>query len=116
MEKMHVRFIGVVRKTFRLRTVFLLQTLMPPSYFRNIIMTSGIAANPPTVGIKKWQTFSCSYEFGYKGYNLIFTEKGQEDQALLEIAKTMFPLTQIEGTSWKLEPLMTVPDSLKVLG
>ncbi|MDX2512142.1 MAG: hypothetical protein QNK25_08860, partial [Desulfobacterales bacterium] len=34
--------IGVVRKTFRLRTVFLLQTLMPRSYFRNIIMTSGI--------------------------------------------------------------------------
>ena len=35
-------FIGVVRKTFRLRIVFLLQTLMPPSYLRNIIMTSGI--------------------------------------------------------------------------
>ena len=34
--------IGVVRKTFRLRTIFLLQTLMPRSYFRNIIMTSGI--------------------------------------------------------------------------
>ena len=39
------RFIGVVRKTFRLRTVFLLQPLMPPSYFRNIIMTSGIDQN-----------------------------------------------------------------------
>ena len=34
--------IGVVRKTFRLRTGFLLQTLIPRSYFRNIIMTSGI--------------------------------------------------------------------------
>ena len=34
--------IGVVREAFRLRTVFLLQTLMLPSYFRNIIMTSGI--------------------------------------------------------------------------
>ena len=75
-----------------------------------------LAANPPTVGIKKWQTFSCPDEFDYKGYNLIFTEKGQEDEALLEIAKTMFPLTQIEGTSWKLEPLMTIPDSFKVLG
>jgi hypothetical protein len=74
-----------------------------------------LAANPPTAGIKKWRTFSCSYECGYKGYNLIFTEKGKEDEALLEIAKKMFPLTQIEGTSWKLEPLMTVPDSLKVL-
>jgi len=37
-----ISLIGVVRKTFRLRTVFLLQTLMPLSYFRNIIMASGI--------------------------------------------------------------------------
>ena len=74
-----------------------------------------LAASPPTVGIKKWQTFSCPDEFGYKGYNLIFTEKEQADEALLEIAKTMLPLMQIEGTSWKLEPLMTVPDSLKIL-
>jgi len=74
-----------------------------------------IAANPPTVGIKKWRTFSRPDEFGYKGYNLIYTEKGKGDEALLEIAKTMFPLTQIEGTSWKLEPLLGVPDSLKVM-
>ena len=34
---------------------------------------------------------------------------------VFEIAKTMFPLTQIEGSSWKLETLMGVPDSLKVM-
>jgi hypothetical protein len=77
---------------------------------------SGLMENPPTEGIKKWQTFSCSDEHGYKGYNLIFTEKGKEDEAFLEIAKTMFPFTQIEGTSWKLEPLMSMTDSLKMLG
>jgi hypothetical protein len=75
-----------------------------------------LATDPPMVGIKKWRTFSCSDEFGYKGYNLIYTEKGKEDEALLEIAKTMFPLTQIEGASWKLEPLMSVPDSMKIVG
>ena len=74
-----------------------------------------LVANPPTAGIKKWRTFSCSDEFGYKGYNLIYTEKGKEDEALLEIAKTMFPFTQIEGTSWKLEPLMSVTDSMKLM-
>ena len=31
----------IVKKTFRLSKVFLLQPLMPPSLFRNIIMTSG---------------------------------------------------------------------------
>ena len=74
-----------------------------------------VAANPPTAGIKKWQTFSCSDEFEYKGYNLIFTEKGKADEALIEIGKTMFPFTQIEGTSWKLEVLMGVTDSMKLL-
>jgi hypothetical protein len=52
---------------------------------------------------------------GYKEYNLIYTEKGKENEALLEIAKTMFPFTQIEGTSWKLEPLMGIPDYLKIM-
>jgi len=41
--------IGVVRKTFRLRTFFPLQSLMPPSYFRNIIMTSGITIPNPYI-------------------------------------------------------------------
>ena len=75
-----------------------------------------LAANPPTAGIKKWQTFTCSDEFGYKGYNLIFTEKGKGDEALLEITRTMVPFTRIEGSTWKLEPLLTVPDSLKLMG
>ena len=74
-----------------------------------------LAANPPTDGIKKWRTISCTDELGYKGKNLNNTEKGKDDEALLEIAKTMYPFTKIEGASWKLEPLMGIPDSLKVM-
>ena len=36
------RFIMIVKKTFRLGAVFLLQSLMPPSFYRNIYMTRGI--------------------------------------------------------------------------
>jgi hypothetical protein len=76
---------------------------------------AGIKENPPTEGIKKWQTFMCSDEFEYKGYNIIFTEKGKADEALVEISKTMLPFTQIEGASWTLEPLLSVTDTIKVL-
>ena len=77
---------------------------------------SDMAANPLSSSIKKWQTFTCADGDGYKGYNLIFTEKGKGDEAFVEINKVMLPFCQIEGTSWKLEPLMGVPDSLGILG
>ncbi len=36
--------------------------------------------------IKKWQTLtSTDGESGIKGYNLIFTEKGKGDEAIVEI-------------------------------
>ena len=66
--------------------------------------------------IKKWQTFACNDgEHGIKGYNLIFTEKGV-DEAGAEISKVILPFWEIEGYGWKLEPLMGIADSFKVLG
>ncbi len=76
---------------------------------------SDITANSLPSCIKKWQTFTFSDVDVYKGYNLIFTEKGKVDEAFIEITKLIFPFCQIEGSSWKLEPLMTVTDTLKVL-
>ena len=76
---------------------------------------SDLTGKPLPSCIKKWQTFAFSDVDGYKGYNLIFTEKGKVDEAFIEITKLIFPFCQIEGSSWKLEPLMTVTDTLKVL-
>jgi len=76
---------------------------------------SDITAKELPSCIKKWQTFPCSADYG-KGYNLIFTEKGRGDEALIEIAKLMLPLCKLEGASWKLEPLMSVTDAIKILG
>jgi hypothetical protein len=76
-----------------------------------------VSANPLPSCIKKWQTFSCNDgEKGIKGYNLIFTEKGKVDEAVTEITKVISPFWEIEGYGWRLEPLMGVSDSMKVLG
>ena len=67
--------------------------------------------------IKKWQTFAVADENrGVKGYNLIMAEKGSADEAMLEISKLIAPFWKIEGFAMKLEPLLTVKDSLKVIG
>ena len=76
---------------------------------------SEMTANPLPSCIKKWQTFSCSGGDGFKGYNLIFTEMEKVDEAFIEINKMMFPFCQIEGSSWKLEPLMGVTEALKLM-
>jgi len=62
-----------------------------------------------------WQTFSCLDGDGTKGYNLIYVEEGKGDEGLIEISKMMAPFLEIEGSTFKLEPLMGVTDSLKVL-
>jgi len=67
--------------------------------------------------IKKWQTFSTSDEDrGVKGYNLIMTEKGNADEALIEISKLIAPFWKIEGFAMKLEPLFALREGLKVIG
>ena len=69
--------------------------------------------------IKKWQIYSCAGGdglSGFKGYNLIFAEKGQGDEALVEINQRMLPFCQIEGSSWKIEPLLNVTDAFAILG
>jgi len=76
-----------------------------------------MSANPLPSCIKRWETYSCfDGEIGIKGYNLIYAEKGKGDEALIEIAKLMFPFCEIEGATWKVEPVMGVSDSFKVLG
>ncbi|MGD9032357.1 MAG: hypothetical protein PVJ69_11530 [Desulfobacteraceae bacterium] len=78
---------------------------------------SDMSANALPSCIKKWQTFTCSDgEIGIKGYNIIYAEKGKGDEALMEISKLMFPFSEIEGASWKIEPVMGISDSLKILG
>ena len=76
---------------------------------------SDMAENQIPSCIKKWQTYTCYGEEGSKGYNLIFTEKGKVDEAFIEINKIMFPFLQIEGSTWKLEPLSRITEAFELL-
>ena len=76
-----------------------------------------VASNPLPSCIKKWQTFSSADgSDGIKGINIIYTEKGKGDEALIEITRTIMPFWEIEGYRWKLEPIIGVSDSMKALG
>jgi hypothetical protein len=76
-----------------------------------------VTSNPLPSCIKKWQTFTCNDgDKGIKGYNLIYTQEGKGDEAMVEIAKLIIPFWEIEGYGWKLEPLIGMSDSFKVLG
>ena len=67
--------------------------------------------------IKKWQTFATvDEERGIKGYNLIMVEKGNADEALVEISKAVAPFWKIEGFAMKIETLFAMRDAVKVLG
>jgi len=67
--------------------------------------------------IKKWQTFALPDEDrGIKGYNIIMVEKGNADEALIEIMKLIAPFWKIEGFGMKVETVMSMKDSVKVLG
>jgi len=67
--------------------------------------------------IKKWQTFAApDEEKGIKGYNLIMVEKGNADEALIEISKLLAPFWKIEGFAMKLEPILSMRDALKTIG
>ena len=67
--------------------------------------------------IKKWQIFAVPDEDrGFKGYNLIMVEKGNADEAMIEISKLIAPFWKIEGFAMKIEPLFAMRDALKVIG
>lgn len=75
-----------------------------------------MASHPLPACLKKWHIFSCSDGSGcFKGYNLIYAQKGQGDDALIEINRLMLPFCEIKGATWKLEPLMSATDVFKTL-
>ena len=67
--------------------------------------------------IKKWQTFTLPDENrGVKGYNIIMVEKGNADEALIEVGKLFAPFWKIEGFAMKIETALSMRDAVKVSG
>ena len=65
--------------------------------------------------IKKWQIYTVADGLnGAKAYELIFTEKGKADEALIALHKTLAPLLDIEGYNYKIEPILGMQDTVKI--
>ncbi len=78
------------------------------------ILNKAISKGIPK-SIKKWQIYMTSDGInGAKAYELIFTEKGKADEALIDIIKTIKPYLDLEGFNYKIEPVFGMKDTLAV--
>ncbi|NVM01247.1 MAG: hypothetical protein HWN67_02850 [Candidatus Helarchaeota archaeon] len=100
-----------------MKMIFMLTIWIPPDKGKEAMEKSMkiISAGMPKF-IKKWQIYTTNDGLnGTKAYELIFTEKGRADEALLEISKVIVPLAEIEGTRYKLETLFGMKDTIATL-
>jgi hypothetical protein len=64
--------------------------------------------------IKKWQLFgTADGRRGLKGYGIVYTDPEKVDEAGIYIAKIMSLFNEVEGYTWKVEPLMSMKDLQK---
>lgn len=78
-------------------------------------ITSKITKLPPY--IKKWQILSTAGgKKGGKSYGIIYVDDNNIAEAGLYIAKVMSLYYDIEGFAWKMEPVMSQRDAVKIPG
>ena len=65
--------------------------------------------------IKKWQLFgTADGRRGLKGYGVVYTDPEKVDEAGIYIAAVMSLFNDVEGYTWKIEPLMGMKDAQKI--
>jgi len=78
-------------------------------------ITAKITKNPPY--ITKWQRLAAADgRKGAKVYNIIYVDDSKNAEAGLYVAKLTSMYYDIEGFAWKMEPVMSIRDALKVPG
>ena len=96
--------------------IFMVRTWYPGDKAKDII---GLVQKAPKMPdfIKKWQMFgTADGSKGYKVYNLIYVEEKAADEAAIFIGKMMQHYVEnVEGYNWKIELVMGMKDSMKVL-
>lgn len=88
----------------------------PSSKARELVELVKNMGKPPSY-VKKWLTFQTGEgKKGIKHYNIIYTEKGHGDDAVVEISKMFRPFLDHESVEGKFEVLVSARDALKILG
>ena len=65
--------------------------------------------------IKKWHTFTAADgNKGVKGYGIVYIEQGKADDAMIYISKLLSEFAEVEGYTWKVEPVLSVRDTVKM--
>ena len=76
-------------------------------------IVSKISKLPPY--ITKWRMFNAADgKKGGKTYNIVYVDDSRIAEAGLYISKVMSLFYEIEGFCWKIEPLMSQRDAVKV--
>ena len=66
--------------------------------------------------IKKWQSFiAADDKKGIKGYNIIYLEEGKVEEGLLYVTKLQGEFLQVDGYSWKVEPVISNRDGQRIM-
>ena len=96
--------------------IYMLTGWYPCNKAKNIMEATKSIPKVPSF-IKKWQIFgTADGNNGYKTYNLIFIEENVSDEAAIFITKLQQHYVEnVEGYTWKIEPVMSMKDSMKAM-
>ena len=65
--------------------------------------------------IKKWQMFgTADGKRGLKAVSIVYTDPEKVDEAGIYIGKIMSLFSEVEGYTWKIEPMMGMKDIQKM--
>ena len=97
--------------------IFMLTVWHPPGKAKEVLNKfQKVTEKGIPKSIRKWQIYTVADGLdGVKAYELIFTEKGQADEALVEIHKMLLPFAEVEGYRYKIEPLLGMKDTVKLI-
>ncbi len=107
LKKIKVRIIGIIFVT----------SWYPPH--KTIDVAKMILKQPREIpNVTKWRVYNTADgKDGMKQYHLIYTERGKLEEAGMAVYKYFFPfVSQIEGYYIKIENLVGVSDSYKMVG
>ncbi len=96
--------------------IYMLQMWAPFNKSDEIMkIASKLTELPPY--IKKWQILIAADGLnGVKAYEIIYVDDNKIAEARLYISKVMSLFSGIKGYSWKMEPVMSMRDNLKLAG
>jgi len=94
--------------------IYMITTWVP---FHKIEESDKLMLNAPQSlpYIKKWQIFSTpDGNNGMKTYNIVYIEEGKVDEALIYIMKLLSFFNEVEGYSYKIEPVLSTRDAERI--